>query len=131
MTLEEIAVMTRAAPAKLLGLKDRGQLGVGAAADVAVYHEQADREAMFRAPEFVFKDGVEVARAGRVTATPVGGTHFVLPDFDPIIENSLRRAWEEKGSTNFTHAAISRDELCRCCNNGRLLPQACFEDAGT
>ena len=38
-TLEEIAIMTRAAPAKLLGLKDRGHLGAGAIADVAVYRK--------------------------------------------------------------------------------------------
>jgi formylmethanofuran dehydrogenase subunit A len=34
-TLTEIATMTRAAPAKLLGLPDRGHLGAGARADVA------------------------------------------------------------------------------------------------
>ncbi len=82
LTLEEIAIMTRAAPARLLGLADRGHLGVGAAADIAVYREQADREAMFSTPEYVFKDGALVARAGRVMATPVGGTHFVEPGYD-------------------------------------------------
>ena len=40
--------MTRAAPARLLGLADRGHLGAGAAADIAVYREDADRERMFR-----------------------------------------------------------------------------------
>jgi formylmethanofuran dehydrogenase subunit A len=33
----EIATITRAAPAKILGFENRGQLGVGANADVAVY----------------------------------------------------------------------------------------------
>ena len=50
LSLYEIAIMTRAGPAKLLGLKDRGHLGVGAAADIAVYRENADREAMFTQP---------------------------------------------------------------------------------
>ncbi|TJV87994.1 MAG: formylmethanofuran dehydrogenase subunit A, partial [Mesorhizobium sp.] len=36
-TFEEIAIMTRAAPARLLGLTDRGHLGAGAIADIAVY----------------------------------------------------------------------------------------------
>jgi len=36
LTLREIATMTRAAPARLLGLTDRGHLGAGAAADIAV-----------------------------------------------------------------------------------------------
>jgi formylmethanofuran dehydrogenase subunit A len=127
LTLQEIAVMTRAAPARLLGLKDRGQLGVGAAADIAVYREEANREAMFSTPEFVFKDGVQVARAGRVTALPTGGTHFVEPGYDTAIEKWLRKQVDARGSLNFDHLAIGHDELCRCCNGGRLLPLACFD----
>jgi formylmethanofuran dehydrogenase subunit A len=126
LTLQEIAVMTRAGPARLLGLADRGHLGAGAAADIAVYREQGDREAMFTAPVLVFKDGVEVARAGRVSAVPVGGTHFVEPGYDDAIEKVLRRHARERGTLNFDHVAIDRDELCACCNGGRLLPAACF-----
>jgi formylmethanofuran dehydrogenase subunit A len=129
LTLEEIVILTRSAPAKLLGLRDRGQLGVGAAADIAVYRDGADREAMFKTPEHVFKDGVLVARAGRVMAVPVGGTHFVEPGFDTAIEKTLRRHWEAHGSIDFGNAAMSHDELCSCCNGGRLLPTACFEAA--
>jgi formylmethanofuran dehydrogenase subunit A len=129
LTLEEIAIMTRAAPARLLGLADRGHLGVGAAADIAVYREQSDREAMFSTPEFVFKDGTLVARAGRVVAMPSGGTHFIEPEYDSAIERTLRRHWDTHGAVAFDHAAIDRDELCRCCNGGRLLPTACFEAA--
>ena len=40
-SLDEIAMMTRAAPARLLGLTDRGHLGAGAVADVAVYDDDA------------------------------------------------------------------------------------------
>jgi len=127
LTLEEIAILTRAAPARLLGLADRGHLGVGAVADIAVYREHSDREAMFRTPEYVFKDGALVARAGRVIATPVGGTHFIEPGYDSTIERTLRRHWEAHGAIRFDHVAIGRDELCRCGNGGRLLPAACFE----
>ncbi len=118
--------MTRAAPARLLGLKDRGHLGLGAAADIAVYREADNREAMFSTPEYVFKDGLLVARAGSVVALPVGGPHFVEPGFDPIIEKTLRRHWHAHGSTEFDQFAIGHDELCRCGNGGRLLPAACF-----
>ena len=41
--------MTRAAPARLLGLPDRGHLGAGAVADIAVYADDADMAKMFRA----------------------------------------------------------------------------------
>jgi formylmethanofuran dehydrogenase subunit A len=129
LTLDEIAVMTRAGPAKLLGLTDRGHLGPGAAADIAVYRDAPDREAMFATPAHVFKDGVEVARAGRVRAVPAGGVHFVEPGYDPAIEKTLRRHWQDRGAIRFDHVAIGRDELCRCCNQGRLLPAACFEGA--
>ncbi len=126
LTLDEIAVMTRSGPAKLLGLPDRGQLGVGAAADIAIYREQADREAMFRVPERVFKDGVLVAKHGTLTATPVGGTHFVEPDYDTAIEKTLRKHWDDHGAISFDNVAITHDELCSCCNGGRLLPAECF-----
>ncbi|BEP62388.1 formylmethanofuran dehydrogenase subunit A [Variovorax sp. V213] len=131
LSLYEIAIMTRAGPARLLGLRDRGHLGAGAAADIAVYRENSDREAMFATPEYVFKDGVLVSRAGRVTAAPVGGTHFVAPDYDRGIEQRLRRHLAAQGSVNFDHIAIGHDELCQCCNGGRLLPAACFQEASS
>ncbi len=127
LSLYEIAVMTRAAPARLLGLKDRGHLGVGAAADITVYREDSNVETMFTTPDWVFKDGTLVARAGRITALPVGGTHFVEPGFDHLIEKTLRRHAARHGSVNFDHVVIGHDELCRCCNGGRLLPTACLE----
>ena len=129
LTIDEIAILTRAGPARLLGLADRGQLGVGAAADIAVYREDADFEAMFKTPEYVFKDGTLVARAGRVMAMPVGGTHYVEPGYDPAIEKTLRRHWQAHGAVNFDKVVIGHDELCRCCNGGRLLPTACLEGA--
>lgn len=122
LSLYDIAIMTRAGPAKLLGLTDRGRLGVGAAADIAVYREQADREAMFATPEYVFKDGTLVARRGRLEAVPTGGTHFVEPDYDPAIEKTLERHYREHMSIDWRHARISKDELCSCSNHGSLLP---------
>jgi formylmethanofuran dehydrogenase subunit A len=120
-TLQEVAILTRAGPARLLGLKDRGQLGAGAAADIAVFRDQTDREAMFRTPEYVFKDGVLVARQGRIVAEPVGGVHFVAPEYDQGIE----RVVAEHAGRHLTVAAadsvIGHDELCNCCRGGRVL----------
>jgi formylmethanofuran dehydrogenase subunit A len=126
LSLYEIAILTRAGPAKLLGLRDRGHLGAGAAADIAVYREETNREAMFTTPEYVFKDGQLVSRAGRITALPTGGTHFVEPGYDSAIEKTLRRHMARHGSVNFEHMAITHDELCSCCNGGPLLPTACL-----
>lgn len=127
LTLDEIAIMTRAGPARLLGLRDRGHLGVGAAADVAVYRDDANAETMFTDPAWVFKDGQLVARAGRIVASPVGGTHFVEPAYDTAIEQTLRKHFDRHAAVNFAHQVISHDELCSCCHGGRLLPTACFE----
>jgi formylmethanofuran dehydrogenase subunit A len=66
-TLEEIAIMTRAAPAKLLGLTDRGHLGAGAIADVAVYRRGKDIARMLGAAAFVFKNGDLVVKDGEIT----------------------------------------------------------------
>jgi formylmethanofuran dehydrogenase subunit A len=125
-SLYDIAIITRAGPARLLGLKDRGHLGVGAAADIAVYRDEADRERMFTSPAYVFKDGQLVARDGTLVATPTGGIHYVSPDFDRGIEKTLRAYSAANLVGNPVHAAISDDEICACCRGGKLLPVACL-----
>ncbi len=89
-SLYEIAIMTRAGAARLLGLTDRGHLGVGAAADITVYTEQDDKERMFQAPDYVFKDGELVVRNGEIVKIVWGNVHTVKPAFDPGIEKRLR-----------------------------------------
>jgi formylmethanofuran dehydrogenase subunit A len=78
-SLTEIATMTRAAPAKLFGLTDRGHLNPGAVADIAVYEDDNDRAKMFRAAAFVFKDGELVVRDGSVTSCRWGRALTVQP----------------------------------------------------
>ncbi len=75
--------MTRAAPARLLGLTDRGHLGAGAIADVAVYDDAATiAQQMFRAAALVFKDGDLVVRDGAVTHYRFGRALTVRPEHD-------------------------------------------------
>lgn len=110
-TLDEIAIMTRAAPARILGLRDRGHLGTGAAADITVYRPQPDAEAMFACPAHVFKDGQLVARDGHIVSTPLGITHAVKPDFDRGIERLLRQYYDTHHALRFSNVAITRDEM--------------------
>ena len=126
LTLTEIAILTRGAPARLLGLTDRGHLGVGGAADITVYREGGDAETMFTTPAWVFKDGVPVVRDGRVIATPAGGTHFATPEIDPGIDATIDRLTDRHMRDHPRYRPIGHDELCACCNGGRLLPSACF-----
>ena len=88
-TLAEIATMTRAAPARLLGLADRGHLAPGARADVAVYRPQPDRAAMFRDAAIVFKDGRLVVRDGRADTSVFGRTLAAAPGYDRAIDRVL------------------------------------------
>ena len=82
-TLAEIATMTRSAPADLLGLRDRGRLAAGSAADVVVYRQQEDRERMFAQPEYVFRTGRLVRGAGAEPASVLPATtHAAQLDFD-------------------------------------------------
>jgi formylmethanofuran dehydrogenase subunit A len=94
--LTEIATMTRAAPARLLGLGDRGHLGAGAVADVAVYHDDRDRAAMFRAAALVFKDGDPVVRDGKVTHYRFGRALTIRPGHDAAIERRMTAYYEER-----------------------------------
>ena len=126
LSLYEIAILTRAGPAKLLGLKDRGQLGVGAAADITVYRQLGDMEATFKTPAWVLKDGVPVVSDGRVIATPVGGTHYATPEFDTSVHQLIDDNTDAYMRPHRHPGVIGTDELCNCCNGGRLLPAACF-----
>ena len=71
-----------------------------------------------------------MARQGTLLATPVGGTHFVEPGYDTAIEKTLRKHWKDQAAINFDNVAITHDELCSCCNGGRLLPAECFTAGG-
>jgi formylmethanofuran dehydrogenase subunit A len=90
-SLNEIAIMTRAAPAKLLGLGDRGHLGPGARADIAVYSEEPDKAKMFRAAHLVFKYGELVVRDGAVTDVRWGRALTAQPEHDGAIERRMRQ----------------------------------------
>ncbi len=94
-TWPEIATMTRAAPARLLGLSDRGHLAPGGRADIAVYRPQADKAAMFRAPALVFKDGELIAQDGETRGHRFGRVLTVRPGFDQQIEGRLGRFYED------------------------------------
>ena len=94
-TLYEIAVMSRSGPAKLYGFTDRGQLGAGAVADIAVYKDQRDRAGMFRKAALVFKDGELVVKNGEVSHYTRGKTLHTSPKFDAAIDKRLDRYYDD------------------------------------
>lgn len=107
-SLYEIAIITRAGPARTLGLTAKGHLGVGADADITVYAEQEDKEAMFACPRFVFKGGELVARDGVAVAHVEGRTFSVAPAYDPAIEADLREYFKHTYTVSYdNYSALS------------------------
>ncbi|MGH8615548.1 MAG: formylmethanofuran dehydrogenase subunit A [Gammaproteobacteria bacterium] len=128
-SLYEIAILTRAAPAKTLGLADRGHLGPGAGADVTVYKEQKDKEKMFAKPELVFKDGELVARDGKVVKETHGVTHVVRPEYDKGIERTLKRHFSDRQTVSFENCSVADWEIEEA-GRGRLTIHPC-RDGGS
>jgi formylmethanofuran dehydrogenase subunit A len=83
----EVAVMTRAAPARVLGLEEKGHLGVGADADITVYNlrpnevdpsvDHALVKKALAAAKYTIKGGALVARDGEILQAPAGKTYWV------------------------------------------------------
>lgn len=110
-TLNEIAIMTRAGAARIIGLKDRGALSAGNWADITIYTENADRQAMFTKPDYVFKDGELVVKDGQVVKVTWGTTHIVKPEYDLLIENELKPYFDKYLTMKLGNFKISDDEI--------------------
>lgn len=110
-SLYEIAILTRAAPARLLGIPDLGHLAPGARADITVYRDHPDRERMFACPEYVFKDGEVVVRDGKVVRVTWGRYHTVRPEYDHGIERRLQDHFERYQTLRAGQMRISPEEM--------------------
>lgn len=81
LTLEEIAVMTRAGPAKRLGLE--ASLSTGAEANIALYRLKSDEtsgkkiEQAFSSVAYTIKRGKIVVKDGKIVSEPAGRTFMV------------------------------------------------------
>ncbi len=123
-SLYEIAIMTRAGAAKLVGLHDRGHLGVGGAADITVYTDNPDREQMFAKPDYVFKDGQLVVKDGSIVKVTWGATHAVKPEFDRGIEKEIRKYYDTYHTVNMEHVKVT-DQHIADDGRGRVNVQEC------
>jgi formylmethanofuran dehydrogenase subunit A len=105
-TLQEIAIITRAGPARALGLAHKGHLGVGADADLTIYDEHEDKERMFNAPRYVIKDGRLIIEDHEFRADHEGRLLHVEPAYDPDIEQTLRPFFEDYYTIQFDNYAV-------------------------
>jgi formylmethanofuran dehydrogenase subunit A len=105
-TLNEIAVVTRAGPARLLGLRDKGHLGVGADADVTIYSRDPDIARMFSTPRYVVKAGSVIVEEGQLRRAPAGKRLRLAPGYDDAIVPDLRRHFEAYSTVSFDNYPV-------------------------
>ena len=105
-TLNEIAIITRAGPARLLGLRQKGHLGVGADADVTIYARDPNVAIMFATPRFVIKGGMLVVEEGQLRRAPAGSRLHVRPEFDRAVERDLLTHFTRFGTVSFANYRV-------------------------
>ncbi|MFQ3593007.1 MAG: amidohydrolase family protein, partial [Gemmataceae bacterium] len=108
-SLYEIAIITRAGPARLLGLPHKGHLGPGADADVTVYTPSADKRAMFEHPRMVFKAGELVVEQGEIRQELYGTTLHARTHFDAAETQRIRAWFEDFYTVQFAHYPVEAE----------------------
>lgn len=126
-SLLELATVTRAAPAKILGLRNKGHLGVGADADISLYHinpietdiakEFRDVRTALRRAAYTVKGGEIVAKDGDVVQVLDGKTFWVDPkvpeESSREMEHYLRQNFESYYTIRLDNYPVSEDYLKR------------------
>jgi formylmethanofuran dehydrogenase subunit A len=112
-SLSEIAIITRAGPARMLGLHRKGHLGPGADADVAIYAPDDDRRRMFALPRYVIKAGEVVVDDGELRSAPDGRTLLAGCEVDPAGSAELDRWLRQEATVHPAHFRLDRDEIAR------------------
>lgn len=110
-TLFEIAIIMSAGPARALGLKHKGHLGVGADADVVIYNDEDDAEEMFAHPRYVIKGGEVVIEEGDIRSTPEGSELLVKPSYDNEVEDYIKPLFESNYTMSFENYPVEMERV--------------------
>ena len=118
LSLYELAIVTRAGTAKALGLKNKGHLGVGADADIAIYNinpETTDianqykpvRKAFGHAA-YTIKDGQVVVKDGEVVFTVPGRTMWLdVETKEPcVIDEEMKRKFKQYWTVEYDNYPV-------------------------
>lgn len=105
-TLNEIAIITRASPAKILGLDQKGHLGPGADADITIYSRNDDIQRMFEMPRFVIHRGDLVVDDTEVRSNKSGTLFHVEPKFDADVVPDIQEWFEKYYTIQFRNYPI-------------------------
>jgi formylmethanofuran dehydrogenase subunit A len=105
-SLNEIAIITRAGPARMLGLKNKGHLGPGADGDVTIYTPGQDKKAMFELPRYVIKGGEVIVEQGEIRAERFGRTLHVTPAYDEGAVADIKKWFESYYTIQFANYPV-------------------------
>jgi formylmethanofuran dehydrogenase subunit A len=110
-TLYEIAIITSAGPARALGLPQKGHLGVGADADIAVFNDSTDVARMFAYPRYVLKAGEVVIEEGEIRQVVQGKGLLVRPTYDDKVEDFIRPLFQKYYTMSFDNYPVEIERI--------------------
>jgi formylmethanofuran dehydrogenase subunit A len=123
-TFSELAIVTRAGPARSLGLKQKGHLGLGADADIAIYNinpnniDPAKKHKLirnaFKNSAYTIKDGQIVVKDGEVMKPVTGRTFWVKPETSPSLREIVPRikdAFEDYYTVQYENYIVPEHHL--------------------
>jgi len=112
-TLNEIAIITRAAPARMLGLDHKGHLGAGADADVTIYLPNDDIQRMFELPRYVIRGGEVIVEDGEIRGEYEGTLLHVAPGYDEEAVPDIQEWFENYYTIRFRNYPVDEHSLRR------------------
>jgi formylmethanofuran dehydrogenase subunit A len=118
-SLYEIAIITRAAPARMLGLAHKGHLGTGADADITIYTPGSDIKAMFELPRYVIKAGEIIVEQGEIRKDVYGSTLHVEPAYDEGLVPDIEKWFEAYYTIQFANYPVDSTYMD---HGGQLVP---------
>jgi formylmethanofuran dehydrogenase subunit A len=110
-TLSEIAIITRAGPARALGLTHKGHLGPGADADITIYTPHENRELMFQVPRYVIKSGRLLVDDGDLRTPHDGDLLHVAPTYDRSLENHIENWFNDHYTIRYRNY-VMEESIC-------------------
>lgn len=109
-SLNEIAIITRASPAKMLGLEQKGHLGPGADGDVTIYNPDDDYQKMFEIPRYVIRAGEIIVEDGEIRKLHEGKLLHVAPTYDEDAVGDIQDWFEKYYTIQFNNYPV--DDHC-------------------
>jgi formylmethanofuran dehydrogenase subunit A len=125
-SMQQYIIATRAGPARILGLPDKGHLGIGATADIAMYNLDPQEDYSKHPDKLIrglaqawmtIKQGHVVQKNGKMVATPKGSTHWIDAEVEPElareVEKDIRQKFISSYTISFENYPVSKRYLHR------------------